>query len=274
MTTLNDGLFYSCLKLNRVVLPNSLNKIGNKVFENCTSLVSISLVGGIKEIGNSAFASCSNLKSIIIPDGVTSLGEEAFEDCASLSSVYIPESVDEIGGMAFYGCKSLTEFSGPLATADGSSLITLEGNLVAYLNRNDYSYVISENVKGIGECVFYDCKNLREISMPESLTYIGAKAFSGCELLKEIRVPRNVKTIGYRAFAYCQNVDCFYFYPLVPPSVYYDYGPYGNDPASSWSGFLHMGNNANLYVPVGAGDAYKRAAGWEEYASVIEELGF
>lgn len=38
----------------------------------------------LKKIGKEAFALCYNLKKVVIPDNCTIIGEEAFYDCSSL----------------------------------------------------------------------------------------------------------------------------------------------------------------------------------------------
>lgn len=72
-----------------IVVPNSVDSIGNGAFEGCRSLTSVILPNSVKHIGYDAFEYCSNLTSIDIPNSVTSIGRFAFRDCSGLTSVIV-----------------------------------------------------------------------------------------------------------------------------------------------------------------------------------------
>lgn len=61
---------------------------------------------------------------------------------------------------------------------------------------------------GITEICFdaFNCKNLREIIIPDSVVYIGDKAFQGSGL-KKIEIPKSVETIGEGAFQNCLSLE-------------------------------------------------------------------
>ena len=61
-------------------------------------------------------------------------------------------------------------------------------------------------VAQIGVDAFYDCKNLKEITLPNSVTSIGEYAFRGCSSLTLITIPNGVTSIGEYAFAYCSSL--------------------------------------------------------------------
>ena len=86
-----------------------VKSIGECVFYDCVSLESIAIPDSVKSIGDSAFDSCTSLKSIIIPNSVKSIGNGTFYNCASLKSIIIPSSVKSIGNYAFASCSSLRE---------------------------------------------------------------------------------------------------------------------------------------------------------------------
>ena len=71
-------------KFKKILLSNSLEKIGDNMFAGQPKL------------------------STIIPESVTSIGSSAFYYCDSLKSITIPDSVISIGSGAFYGCRGLT----------------------------------------------------------------------------------------------------------------------------------------------------------------------
>ncbi len=140
--------FYNTKTLSSIVLPASIELVGNTAFACCTSLTSITVSSdstkfvskeGIlyqiksktetlrlavypmgrtdpsftipsdcSEIGNSTFWGAENLQSVTIPDSVTYIGFSAFKEMPKLTSINIPDSVTEIRLSAFEGCTSLS----------------------------------------------------------------------------------------------------------------------------------------------------------------------
>ncbi len=97
---LGYGCFAS-LKINSVVIPDSVTNIGKNAFFNCTNLISIEFPKYLKSIGCQAFASCTNLSSIKIPDSVQVIDEEAFVSCTSLKTVVLPNNSIKVDYRAF-----------------------------------------------------------------------------------------------------------------------------------------------------------------------------
>ena len=71
---------------------------------------------------------------------------------------------------------------------------------VTYMN-------ITRKVTKIGDWAFYECPNLKSITIPNSVTVIGRSAFSDCIGLTSITIPNSVTTIGKEAFRYCDNLE-------------------------------------------------------------------
>ena len=63
------------------------------------------------------------------------------------------------------------------------------------------SAVLEPGVTSIGEGAFFNCSNMRSITLPDTLTSIGSSAFSTCEALTEIDLPGSIKEIGNGAFS-------------------------------------------------------------------------
>ena len=108
VTRIGDDAFKDCTSLMSVNIPNSVTNIGFHAFFNCTSLTSINIPSSVTSIEIGVFVGCTSLKSVTIPNSVTSIGYYAFENCSSLTSVNIPSSVTSIGVGAFDGCTNLT----------------------------------------------------------------------------------------------------------------------------------------------------------------------
>lgn len=87
---------------NRYYTSNDV--IGEFMFYECVNLRNIVLPEGVTSIGENAFIRCKALISIIIPDSVTGIGDCAFQWCSSLTSINIPENLTSIGNAAFALC--------------------------------------------------------------------------------------------------------------------------------------------------------------------------
>lgn len=77
---------------------------GFRAMKDVTTLV---LPDTLETIGDSAFANCEKLRGVYIPDSVTSIGSAAFSGCIVMESVSIPVETTVIGADAFDGCASL-----------------------------------------------------------------------------------------------------------------------------------------------------------------------
>jgi uncharacterized repeat protein (TIGR02543 family) len=58
----------------------------------------------------------------------------------------------------------------------------------------------------IGNCTFYNCTSLAQISLSEELTSIGEYAFKDCTSLTEISLPTGIVSFGYAPFHRCTNL--------------------------------------------------------------------
>lgn len=82
--------------VKEVVLPTTLEVIGEKAFMHCEELQHITLPGNVKTIEDLAFYG-SGLTSITLNEGLETIGQEAFQHCKGLKTIYIPASVRYIG---------------------------------------------------------------------------------------------------------------------------------------------------------------------------------
>ena len=197
--------------LRYVRLPNTLQSIESYAFGICANLDSIYIPASVKNISESAFY-YSNLISIrvapqnpyfdsrdnscaiinsktneliagsantIIPTSVVKLAEMSFSRRKKLKHITIPKNIKSIGRLCFYDCENLAS-------------VTFEDDSVAESQNAGLS---------IKDCVFGNCKVLKDISLPSRLNSIGDAAFAGCKKLSSLYIPGRVEFIGGYLFA-------------------------------------------------------------------------
>ena len=101
-----------CTEIKTIEIPNTVIEIGRAAFaasnwgKGFGALQKVSIPDSVEKIGSDAFLHCINLIEIKIPDSVTSIGYSAFWGCTSLSSITIPNSVTKIENGVFSGWTS------------------------------------------------------------------------------------------------------------------------------------------------------------------------
>lgn len=189
-------------KLTSVMIPESVTKIENSAFLNCTGLKSLTISDSVKEIGKSAFSGCSALTSLSIGTGLTKLGTGAFAGCTSLSTATMTARKTSLSESAI--SESNTSFTCKDGVIYGKNE-TVVCQMLA--GRKSESYSMPSTVNSIAEYAFWDCENLKTVSLSSNLKEIPAYAFSNCTGLEKAYVPYSMKSIQMKAFANCAKLS-------------------------------------------------------------------
>ena len=78
----------------------------------------------------------------------------------------------------------------------------------------------------------------------------------GCSSLTSVTIPNSVTSIGNEAFAYCENIENVYCYAEEVPST------------DSYVFYNSNIENATLYVPASAIEAYKTTEPWSDFGTI------
>lgn len=176
VTSIGDFAFAYNESLISVIIPDTVSYIGKGAFNECGILRYVKLPDNLTIISDRLFNSCYKLKYIDIPKSITSIGESAFA-VTNINTIVLPESVKYIGSCAFTGTK-ITEIVIP------------------------NECIFNENAEGM----FYNCKFLEKVVLPDNISIIPNHTFGYCDKLKDINIPDTVKIIGKEAFSDCYNL--------------------------------------------------------------------
>jgi len=104
---------------------------------------------------------------------------------------------------------------------EGSSKINYIGDfeianneLIKYKG-NDIHVIIPIGVEKLKNSIFWNCKTIKKITLPDTVYSLGGDTFYNCEKLSELKIPKNVTIIGDNPFANCPKLN------LVNKSPYF-----------------------------------------------------
>lgn len=197
---LPNGAFADKLSLTRVILPDTLKKIGSS-FSGCLSLTgSVIIPEGVTEIGASAFMDCHNLNNVFpLPSTVKTIGLQAFLRCSNLTSkLVLPNNLEQIDEAAFHSCSGL---SGEIKLPETLKQIGVR----AFLGCSGLSgsLTIPKHVTVINSSTFEGCGFDGSLTLHDGITFIHDNAFNNCHFKGELRLPKDLGIIT--TYAFCGN---------------------------------------------------------------------
>ena len=185
--------------IQTVILPGSVERIGQWAFAGCSALESVTLPTGLAGIETAAFLECTALTEIILPEGLTTLGDSVFSTCTALQRVSLPGTLAVIPKWAFYNCAALKE----LTFSEGNQ----EVGYSAFCGCTALSTLdLPASLLTIGSGGFAGCTALLAVTVPEGLTVLENLAFDGCTRLATVTLPQSLERMGSTAFRECSSL--------------------------------------------------------------------
>ena len=288
LTSIGQYAFFYCTSLTCITIPASVTSIGYNVFSGCTGLESITVAEGntkydSRDNSNALIETASNTlirgcNTTVIPAGVMTIGAKAFNSCTGLTSITIPASVTSIDQFAFELCTNLKTIIALPTTPPALGMGVFNNRYVGTLSINIYvaadkvdayksawsAYADKIHAMGgtCGEDVYWsynsDSKKLNIFGSGAMADYTNGNQPWAAHLAEvtKVDIDRDVTTIGQNAFRGCSNLTTLSLQATTLLTL-------GSDALSGCTALAHV------YVPISNESAYKTAAGWSAYASLM-----
>lgn len=125
LTSIADEAFLNCSAIDQITLPATLTNIGNSVFAY-TGLSGLIVPESVQNIGEAVFSHCTNLSSVQLPSTLQVINKYLFFECSALTKIELPKTVSAINASAFYNCTALNEIKvlnpNPVSVVDNDNL--------------------------------------------------------------------------------------------------------------------------------------------------------
>ena len=172
-----------------IILPSTIQDIGQYAFYNCKSLKKINLPNSLTSIGKGAFAieeennNEYGLESVNLPNNLTQIDDYAFMNNARLSTINIPSSVSLIGQGILQGT-NITQITGNSKYKWENDVLVAKDNdqyRIIYVNPNAKRISINEKITSIDAYVFKNHKNIKIVEL-NNVKVIGVECFVNSSL--------------------------------------------------------------------------------------------
>lgn len=205
----------------QAVLYNSVESEGD-VVNGCNTLKKITLPQSVKRIDNTKYNTSSYLNSEIPVEKVVINTKQL--DSRSISVL--------INSLNFISIKDIAAQLPEQITLDQNMYITKEGVLLKYTGKGP-AVNIPDGVRCIEDKAFYECHQLKNVTIPQSVEKIGESVFvntmltkvvlpaklkeipesvfRGCTKLSSIKIPDSVTVIKKEAFEDCSSLKTIIF---------------------------------------------------------------
>lgn len=153
---IHDNAFYACTFLEKVNFGKGLKQLGDSfrnasgVFAYCYVLNDVVIPSSVEEIGNFAFFHCYELSNVTFNEGIRGIGLSSFSFCPKLTDVVLPASLIDAGLESFQGVLNVTVKDGCRVFNLPAAFMMLPGFNGQEDAMNKESLIVDVNIEGKG----------------------------------------------------------------------------------------------------------------------------
>lgn len=170
--------------LKNVVIPDTVETIGDDAFYDCIALTTIDIPDSVTKIESGAFADCTGIAPFDLPDSILEIGNNAFEGTA-ITEIELPKNLETLGSNVFKDCASLTALTVPKTVQKAEK--ALENSAVTDLTFESGMEIIPDSIGA-------NAPALNNVTIPDTVKELGRRMFADCPQLSGITIPASVQT--------------------------------------------------------------------------------
>lgn len=220
ITEIGEGAFAGQNAVKKIVIPDTIQKIGTKAFSQCRGLETVEFAGkpSVNYFGDYAFEQTNSLDTLVIPNSVKTIGQNCFY-FSGIREVTMPDELTSVAKQIFYGSMSLHTVNN-LSKMTLGTAATNSGESMFERCRSLRHVTFAEGADTLPAMVFADCPSLEEIDLTGILTF-GVKAngedakifgssISPCVGLKVVVFDGNLQVLPAGCFVGCSSLTTVY----------------------------------------------------------------
>ena len=168
---IKDNAFYACSFLKKINFGKGLKQVGDSfrnasgTFAYCYLLNDVVIPSSVEEIGNFVFFHCDELSNVTFNEGIRGIGLSAFSFCPKFTDVVLPASLIDAGLESFQGALNVTVRDGGRICNLPSAVMMLPGFNSQEDAMNKESIIVDVNIEGKGHVY------LPKYTSSEKITY-------------------------------------------------------------------------------------------------------
>ena len=186
---------------------------------------------------------------------VSEIGPYAFRDCVNMTSITIPSSVSCIWDNSFCGCTGLTRVN----------ITNLEAWCNIYYDIYDFDNINVQSPLEYAHHLYLNGTEVTDPIIPKTVNYL-LHTFSGCTGLNSVTIS-GILGMDETAFKGCTNLTFVKSLSKDPNHAYYWEKKKRDYEVRFFEDCVYQ--NATLYVPMDAVEAYRQAEGWKYFQNIV-----
>ena len=254
--SIEDDAFNSQFGITSVIIPDTVETIGEAAFYDCGDIDFIHLGNGLKTIKFRAFEGTC-ITSITIPKSIQKIEEGIFAYCNELEEVILEPGIQgyELQNNGLVETTTNTLLWGNEYTTIANGITRIGAYAFAECTEIEYMDLPTSLVE-IGEGAFAD-SGICEIEFTQNITKLEAYAFCATKNLFSVVIPTNIKYLGQGCFQYCDNLNDIYMRSSTPPTI------------DNTEDVFDKEERVKIYVPNGSINTYKSNTQWSYYSDIL-----